>query len=250
MDVVVLGTGTLRPQAEIASAGVVFVEDEHVLPVDLGRNTLSRMVECGFDPVAIEHFLVTHLHPDHTAELVSLLFAKKYGRTARDPVRLSGPAGLARLVDKVVEAWEWLAPDYDLTVDEQEPGRFEAAGFEVEAIRLEHGNTVDHGYRVRSPRTGQCMAFTGDTGPCDALVELGRGVDVLVAECAATDAEATPYHLSPTPLGEAAAAAGVRHLVITHLYPTTPPEEVLRGVQARFGGRVTLARDRMRVSAG
>lgn len=249
MEVVLLGTGTLRPQPETASAGVVFVEGDAVLPVDLGRNTLSRMVECGIEPTALGHFLVTHLHPDHTCELVSLLFAMKYGRDARDPVRLTGPVGLDRLVTRILDAWPWLEADYPLAIDEIGPGSFEAAGFEVEAVRLEHGNTEDLGYRVRSPRSGHLMAFTGDTGPCEALVDLARGVDVLVAECASTDAEATDFHLSPTPLGRAAADAGVRHLVITHLYPQTPPEEVRRGVGAVYDGRITLGRDRMRIAA-
>jgi len=247
VEVVLLGTGTLRPQPDTASAGVVFVEGESILPVDLGRNTLSRMVECGIDPLGLGEFLVTHLHPDHTAELVSLLFAMKYGRDDQVPVRLVGPPGLQRLVERLVDAWEWLAPSYDLAVEDREPGAFTAAGFEVEAIQMEHGNTTDYGYRVRSPRTGRLAAFTGDTGPCDALVELARGVDVLVSECASTDADATSFHLAPTPLGQAAAEAGVRHLVITHLYPTTDPEVVLEGVAAHFEGRITIGSDRMRI---
>ena len=250
MEVVLLGTGTLRPQADTASAGIAFVEDGVVLPVDLGRNTLSRMVECGIDPLDLGHFLVTHLHPDHTAELVSLLFALKHGRDSDAPVRLSGPEGLDALVKGLVAAWHWLEPDYPLVVEEIGPGPVTSEGFEVTAVGMEHGNAEALGYRVRSPRSGHVMAFTGDTGPCDALVDLAGGADVLVAECASTDAEATPFHLSPTPLGDAAAAAGVGHLVITHLYPQTPPDEVLAGVRARFAGRISLGRDRMRVAAG
>lgn len=250
MEVVLLGTGTLRPQPETASAGVVFADGDAVLPVDLGRNTLSRMVECGFDPLTQGDFLVTHLHPDHTCELVSLLFGMNYGRDAQTPVRVSGPAGLARLVDRLVDAWEWLKPNYPLDVREIEAGRFEAGGFEVEAVRMEHGNTVDFGYRVTSPATSTVAAFTGDTGPCDALVDLARDVDLLVSECASTDAEATPYHLSPTPLGRAAAEAGAKRVVITHLYPETPAADVLAGVKAQFDGPVEIGRDRDRFRVG
>ncbi len=250
MDVVLLGTGTLTPQAETASAGVAVVEGEHVLPLDLGRNVLSRMVECGIDPLRLSEFFVTHLHPDHTCELVSLLFAAKHGRSAPDPLRVVGPAGLDALVEALFDAWEWLRPDTPLQIDEIGPGPVAASGFEVEAVRLEHGTTEDLGYRVHSPRSGRTMAFTGDTGPCEALVDLARGVDVLVSECASTDADANAFHLSPTPLGEAAERAGVGHLVITHLYPQTPPRAVLDGVRARFGGKVTIGTDRMRIAAG
>lgn len=250
MEVVLLGTGTLTPQADTASAGVAVIEDDHVLPIDLGRNVLSRMVECGLDPLRLSEFFVTHLHPDHTCELVSLLFAAKHARSTPDPLRLVGPAGLDALVENLFGAWEWLRADYPLRVDEIGPGPVEATGFEVEAVRLEHGTTEDLGYRVHSPRSGRTVAFTGDTGPCEALEELARGVDVLVSECASTDADANAFHLSPTPLGRAAERAGVKHLVITHLYPQTPPDAVLAGVRARFGGKVTIGTDRMRIPAG
>ena len=249
MEVVLLGTGTLRPEPDKGSASLAVVEGPHVLPIDLGRNCLSRMVECGIDPMSIPRFLVTHLHPDHTCELVSLLFALKHGREGDAPVRLVGPSGLDRLTRRLIDAWEWLEPTYPLEVVEIGPGPVPCDDFDVEAMRMEHGNTEDLGYRVRSPRTGEVVAFTGDTGPCDALVELGRGVDVLVSECASTDAGATPFHMSPTALGQAASAAGAGHLVITHLYPETPPDEVLRDVRRHFGGPVTIGTDRLRVPA-
>lgn len=250
MDVITLGTGTLVPQVRRASTCVVVVEETHVLTLDLGRNALSRMVEHGIDPLALDEVLFTHLHPDHTCELVSLLFGLNYGVQAprSRPLRLYGPAGLALLVERLGEAWEWLAPRYPLEVVEIGPGPVAGLPFEVEAVRLSHGNAEDLGYRVHSPRTGRLMAFTGDTGSCPALLDLARGVDLLVSECAESDAAPTPYHLSPTPLAEAARDAGVGHLAITHLYPSIDPGETLRAVCKVFQGRVSLARDGLRLS--
>ena len=246
MEVVTLGTGTLVPQAGRASAGVLVLEDDRALPLDLGRNVLSRMVEAGIDPLDLDHFLLTHLHPDHSCELVSLLFGLNYGvRPPRQrPVRLIGPAGLQDLVDALARAWPWLEATFPLEVREIGPGTVDVgAGWEVEAVRLEHGSTEDLGYRVRSTASGRTLAFTGDTGPCPALEDLARGVDLLVAECSSTDADATEFHLSPTPLGRAAAAAGARRLVLTHLYPETPAREVVETIREIFPGPVDVARD-------
>ena len=126
------------------------------------------------------------------------------------------------------------------------PGPVAGLPFDVEAVRLEHGNTENLGYRVRSARSERSIAFTGDTGPCEGLVELAAGVDLLVAECADSDSEPTPFHLSPTALGVAAQRACVGQLVITHLYPGLEPGEVLAGVCAEYSGRVALGRDGMR----
>lgn len=250
MEVVTLGTGTLVPGQDRASACVAVTEGDHVLVIDLGRNALNRMVESGIDPLGLEQVLLTHLHPDHSCELVSLLFALNYApRPPRtSTLCLSGPAGTSRLVDALQGAWEWLAPKYPLQVRDIGPGAVEAPPFEVQAVRLEHGNAENLGYRVRSRRTHRTMAFTGDTGPCEALVELARGVDLLVAECAQPDAEASEFHLHPSALGRAAARADVGHLVITHLYPQLTANEVLEGVGRHFRGRLTLARDGLRLA--
>lgn len=250
MDVITLGTGTLVPQPGRASACLAVVEDDRSLVFDLGRNALGRMVESGIDPLGLDEVVFTHLHPDHTCELVSLLFALNHApRPPRTKtLRLVGPEGLSDLVDRLQGAWTWLTPRYPLEVREIDPGPVTDLPFAVEAVRLEHGNTENLGYRVHSVRSGRTMAFTGDTGPCEALVDLARGVDLLVAECAHPDEEASAYHLHPSALGEAAARAGVRHLVVTHLYPQTPAKAVLEGVCRSFPGRVTLARDGLRIT--
>ena len=63
------------------------------------------MVEAGVDPLELPRFFLTHLHPDHSCELVSLLFALRHGRESRGTVELFGPAGLRDLVRRIIEAW-------------------------------------------------------------------------------------------------------------------------------------------------
>jgi ribonuclease BN (tRNA processing enzyme) len=253
METVIFGSGTLRPEADKASAGLAVVEDEAILAIDLGRNVLSRMVECGIDPLQLEQIALTHLHPDHSAELVSLLFALNYaGSDLRSgPLRIFGPVGLEALVQALGVAWPWLVPKFALQLDEVEPGTVSSVhGFEVRAVRMEHGRTTNFGYRVSSPRSGRSMAFTGDTGPCPGLLVLARDVDLLVAECGAVNDEAPAAHMTPEALARAAEEAGVGHLVVTHLDVSADHERV-RAILARgYRGRITMAEDRMRLKVG
>lgn len=245
MRVCTLGTGTLVPEADRASSCVVVLTPAHPLVFDLGRGALGRLVGAGIDPRTLDDLFLTHLHPDHCADLVPLLFASSYGPGgARDrPLRIVGPEGTADWIAGLGRVWRWLQPRFPLRVEEFEDGDLDLGAARIRIRRLEHGSTPDLGYRVESG--GWSMAFTGDTGPCRALEALAAGVDLLVAECAAAegDAEARRFHLAPDDLGRAAARAGCRRLVVTHLYPPVRTERVLDGIRAHYDGPVDFARD-------
>jgi ribonuclease BN (tRNA processing enzyme) len=92
---------------------------------------------------------------------------------------------------------------------------FAAAGFEVTAIPVEHYDTPTWGLRVRGP-SGRTVAFSADSGPCDALAELARGADLFVCEATLADASADGSLRGHLTLEEAVAAAGETRLLVTH----------------------------------
>jgi ribonuclease BN (tRNA processing enzyme) len=109
---------------------------------------------------------------------------------------------------------------------------------------------VDHlceAYGLRIDAGGRSLVYSGDTGPCTALVELAQGADVLL--CEATwphvmpqwgDEPPTGVHLSGRQAGEHAAAAGVGRLLITHVPAWFSGEELVAEAKAAFGGPVEL----------
>jgi ribonuclease BN (tRNA processing enzyme) len=109
---------------------------------------------------------------------------------------------------------------------------------------------VDHlceAYGLRIDAGGRSLVYSGDTGPCAALVELARGADVLL--CEATwphvmpqwgDEPPTGVHLSGRQAGEHAAAAGVGRLLLTHVPAWFDGGELLAEAKAAFDGPVEL----------
>ena len=82
MRVVILGSGTLVPTGVRGPAGYAVLSAGRVLLVDGGSGTLRRLYEAGIDYRAIDQLFYTHVHPDHTGDLVPFLFAQRY-RPAR-----------------------------------------------------------------------------------------------------------------------------------------------------------------------
>jgi ribonuclease BN (tRNA processing enzyme) len=107
-------------------------------------------------------------------------------------------------------------------------------GVRVSAILVQHAPVFPAlGYRIDTP-TGS-VVFSGDTGPCDNVVRLAEGADVLVHEAIdieylsrrvakmpnrdAIIAHLVSSHTSPEDAGRIAQRAGVKTLVLSHLVP-------------------------------
>jgi len=113
------------------------------------------------------------------------------------------------------------------------------------------------------------IVYTGDTGPSRAVTELAANAAILVSEMmdvplvledikrtrpnmppqmlAGVSAHLNPHHLTPQQVGELAAAANVKELVITHFVPsvTSPIDErkYRNMIREHFDGEVIFASD-------
>jgi ribonuclease BN (tRNA processing enzyme) len=106
---------------------------------------------------------------------------------------------------------------------------------------------VDHlceAYALRVEHGGRSLVYSGDTGPCQGLVDLARGADVLLCEASwpHTGDMPTGVHLSGRQAGEHAAEAGVGRLLLTHVPVWTDPDAMLAEAKAEFDGPVELVR--------
>jgi len=223
--------------------------------------TFSLLVDCGpgafgalyryLDPADVDAFALSHLHPDHCLDLCACYVAGRYSPTAPWPRRpVYGPAGTAvRLAnaydvpaagDPVTDPVPGIADHFDY--HDWRPSQ-QIGPFTVRTALVDHPVPA---YAIRieeDVEAGATLVFSGDTGPCDALVELARGVDLLLVEAAFMSGPENPPHLHLTGREAAAAgqAAGVASVVLTHIPPWHDPEQVRAEATPHFDGPVGLA---------
>ena len=82
ISVTILGSGTCVPSLKRSSCSVLMKIKDSLLLFDSGPGTMRRLLEAGTTIFDISHLFYSHLHPDHTGELVSFIFANKYSVTA------------------------------------------------------------------------------------------------------------------------------------------------------------------------
>lgn len=88
------------------------------------------------------------------------------------------------------------------------------------------------------------VAYATDTGPHDALVELGRDADLYVVEATDRPGEtecAERNLLTAAEAGSWAQQAGARRLLLTHLWPGTDSAASAARARQAFTGPVVVA---------
>ena len=169
----------------------------------------------GFDPLALESILLTHLHQDHYLGLPALLFYHGLRGQGDPALAHCRPEGA---FDPVVRAaldfsrWSVSRDRAESTLLPLSPGdRFTLDDLTVETFAARHvsgHNRLEPALAYRfTNAAGKSIVFSGDTHPHPPLAEFARGAEVLIH-----DGAHTPAH-------EAAAIArdaGVGRLLLTH----------------------------------
>ena len=88
-------------------------------------------------------------------------------------------------------------------------------------VTLENGTTVAPDQLVGPPRPGRKIVITGDTSPCESVVNAADGADLLIHEATFGEEEADrakeTRHSTAKEAGQVALAARARRLVLSHL---------------------------------
>jgi ribonuclease BN (tRNA processing enzyme) len=248
----VLGSGTCVPSLERSSCSVLVETGGRKWLIDSGAGTLRRLLEAGTTIFELSYLMYSHLHPDHTADLVPLLFATKYpdgGRT--EPLTLIAGRGFADFFQRLRQVYgHWIDIGEDLfkIVEMDTGGRdhLRADGVDIDTAPMEH-SPQSVAFRLTGPG-GKRLVYSGDTDDSEPLVDLARQADLLICEASFPESRKVPGHLTPARAGAIAARAGARRLMLTHFYPVCAETDIAAECRRTYSGPLILARDLMRVS--
>jgi ribonuclease BN (tRNA processing enzyme) len=219
----VLGSGTLLPDNRRRSPGHLVEGLRARVLLDCGSGTLHGLDREGKDWFGITHVVLSHFHTDHTGDLAPLLWAWKHGGGGRTPPDrvLVGPPGLGRVMESMAGAFGDHVREPGGHLDPVEIAGGARWHDPRRGVALQSHPTphTPESMAWRIEMEGVTVGYTGDTGPAPELGAFFRGVDLLVAECALPDEEATAGHLTPRSVAELAVAADPGILVLTHFYP-------------------------------
>ncbi|MEH1168271.1 MBL fold metallo-hydrolase [Micromonospora sp. CPCC 205539] len=238
MRLTVLGACGAWPEAGQASSGYLIEHDGFRLLVDLGYATVPRLLE-HLDVDQVDAVFISHGHPDHCADLNPLLRARALRKDPPPPLPVYTLPGA---LDAVLALDRPGMLDSAYTLHEFTAGSTLGIGpFRTETRPLPH-YVPNAGVRLTAG--GRVLAYTGDTGPDANVVELARDADLLLAEASyvhEVPADSTGYQSSARDAGRQATAAGVGHLLLTHLLPGTDHAAARAAARTEYDGELGVA---------
>jgi len=194
-------------------------------------------------PERLRAVVITHLHPDHSYGLPMLLMGLwLLGR--RESLAVHAPDNVTSRLRRIMESFEWADWPHFFGVDflpiADRPGAFvlETDDFRITASRNQH-MVPTVALRIENRSTGYVVAYSSDTAPCDAVVDLARNADLLLHEAAGS----TLGHSNAAMAGQVAGQAGAKKLVLVHYPVDADPIELAEEAQATFAGSVEVAQD-------
>jgi len=242
MQLTVLGcSGSLCGPQSPASGYLLSVPGEQPVVMDFGPGVLGALQK-HMDPNSVA-VLLSHLHADHCIDLAGLLVWRRYAPIpAVGKAALYGPPGTADRIGAASSEYAGAVDDITDTfdVDTWVDGTVVKVGGMTVLPRKVNHPPQTYGLRITGPE-GQTLAFSGDTGVCDEVVDLARDADVFLCEASWTHDPANRppnLHLSGVEAGQLAKAAGAKQLALTHIPPWTDTETIVSEARSQFDGPI------------
>jgi len=247
MEIQILGSGTCIPSDRRGSSGYLITLDSTKILFDCGNGVTWKLEKSGINYLDIDHIFITHMHPDHNADLIPFLFATKYPAEEQRTNKLSlwGPPGFNEFVRSMQELYEnWLNPDNTEFLElDKENFNFDEFNFSV----LKTGHT-ENSLAFRLESMGKSIVYSGDTDYFAPFVNFARDCDVLIIECSLPDRLKRKGHLTPSDVIKISNLANPGILVLTHMYPVCDSENIFEKIDNETACEVVLGEDFLRIS--
>lgn len=208
--------------------------------LDLGSGALGALQRYA-SPLDVDAVLFSHLHPDHYFDISGLYVMWKYHPEGpRPPIPVHGPVGVGAQAARSYGLPDDPGMSAEFDFHEYAEAPVVVGPITVRPVRVVHPVPA---YALRVEADGAVLTYSGDTGPCDALVEAAKGADLLLCEAAFQTGGRNPsdLHLTGADAAAAAAAAGAGRLVLTHIPPWHDKQVAFDEARAGYDGPVELA---------
>lgn len=240
---IVLGSSNAVPKIDQENSHLYVESENKRILVDCGDNALVSLQKKGIDPNTITDLILTHFHSDHVGSLPNLIM----GMWLEKRTLALTIHGLEYTLDRAKALlglfgwsnWATMYPVAFNTLPENKSEVLKSETIEVQSSPVKHlVPTIGLRFDFTDEKS---VTYSCDTEPCDQLLALAFGSEILLQESAGPG----KGHTSAQQAGQIAAAAKVRRLILIHYEQRVGIENLVKMAKTEFTGDVDAAIDGM-----
>lgn len=242
MRIILLGTGTAVPFNGRAQTGILIETGDGICLIDCGSGVINNLSSVQYNPADIEAVLITHMHPDHVNDTISLLAARALSGVFQTTIY--GPEGIDNCINSLVNAYSGLQTHTHQNITAlRAQEEIKLSGISIRTFPTHHGQQNSIGYKIQYGN--KVVVIPGDTAVSGQDLSIADGADLLIHECSYPDGIETPDHTTPSALAEAISGRSIDKLVLVHLYQEAyiVRDAILKTVSQRFAGEIIIGND-------
>ncbi|HDR03884.1 MAG TPA: ribonuclease Z [Candidatus Marinimicrobia bacterium] len=212
----VLGSGSLVPDHRRYPASYLIQTPEKRILIDIGPGILRQLSKMGLQYHELTDIFITHMHPDHILDLLTLFFASNY-----DPEKQSFRINIylhhtcREFLEAAIKPWQdWLQPSEIHFRWHFLSNQGRDLYFQWEKVP-HHQSSLAYSFCINQKK----ILFTGDTAAFDYQSDFWQSPDYLIIEAAKKDDKDGTKHLTIKQAVEIGKAIDAKQLLITHIYP-------------------------------
>ena len=223
----ILGYSAGVPTQERGVSSVMVSTSNYDIMIDCGEGTYLRWQKAGYKWKNLKYIFITHMHPDHTAGLVPMLFYRKLFNI-KTTLTFIGPPNLEVFIADSfqhtginnMQDIRWIDISKNPKINLQD-------SIQIKAMEMQH-KIPCWGYRIEDGL--KSIVFITDTVASSNAVALAQNSDLLIHEATfshemlemATD----QFHTTNIQVMEIADEAQVKRLILTHFSPRLSNEDI------------------------
>jgi len=266
----VLGSGGPELQDKRAMSSYLVWEDGRArILIDAGGGSALRFGESGAQMSDLDVIFFSHFHVDHSGDF-SALIKSSWFEDRKRPLPIYGPEGndfmpsttefvsdffgdkhgVYRYLSELLvpgQGGSYLMQPHDVAGSAEPVAVFHNGDLTASSVRVIHGAVPALAWRIELG--GKRIVFSGDTnGEGKGLPRLAMNADLFVAHNAVPEGAVgieRNLHMPPSVIGQIAADAHVKHLVLSHRMLRTLGKEAQTQteIRKRYSGPLDFAND-------
>ncbi|MFA4838806.1 MAG: ribonuclease Z [Candidatus Neomarinimicrobiota bacterium] len=244
MKLTILGSGNFVPVKNRSNPGYLLDVGKETIMLDCGSGSLRQLARVNRSLWELRRVFFSHIHLDHIADFVPLLFTRKYLQSDFPIQNLAFYAHpnfetfyreLTRLFSRWIEDER-----YSFNFQPLEPGGREFDEYSLQIFPTTH--TLES-LILKFTENGKTFVYTGDTDLSETLVTSCRNADCVLTELSSTDNQSSEGHLCPSKIIDLIRLAQPKQILLTHVSPQNDDPKVSDRIQSAASVPVQIVND-------